>query len=67
MCKKSFVKAGDQILLFGVLNNPDFVVFVDVPELQNGVQLFPCSISGIGYQLTMTEVEKALEVAAKEE
>lgn len=65
MCKKSFVKAGDQILLTGITNNPNFVVFIDIAKLLNGTQLFPCSVKGVDYQLTMSEVEKALAVATE--
>lgn len=67
MCKKSFVKAGDQILLTGITNNPNFVVFIDTVQLLNGIQLFPCSIKGVDYQLTMNDVEKALSMATEEE
>lgn len=67
MCKKSFVKAGDQILLTGITNNPNFVVFIDVAKLLDGTQLFSCSVKGVDYQLTMNEVEKALAMATEEE
>lgn len=67
MCKKSFVKAGDQILLTGITNNPNFVVLIDVAKLLDGTQLFPCSVKGVDYQLTMNEVEKALAMATEEE
>lgn len=67
MCKKSFVKAESHILLTGITNNPNFVVFVDIASLLDRTQLFPCSIKGVDYQLTMSDVEKALAMATEEE
>lgn len=67
MCaEKKFVKDGKKIVLSGITRNPDFVCYIDIPNLLNGIQVFPCSIKGVDYQLNVNEIKMATAIAKTE-
>ena len=60
---KVFLKTGNRILLTGITNNPDFVCLIDIDALMGGAEMFPCSVKGIDYQLTKSEIRTAKQIA----
>ena len=60
---KIYLKAGNRILLTGIASNPAFVCMIDIDALMAGTALFPCSVKGVEYQLSRSEISAAKQIA----